>query len=224
MRIIVINRKGINMKELSIIFDLDGTLWDTTEVAYKSANLVAEKYNLPKIEMKTIKNSMGQTREYNARLYFPTIELNEAIKLLEESSKQSRDLLKKGSGVIYPDVEKVLNDLSIKMDLYIVSNSSSPDYINTFRGYLDCDFKDTLAAGSLGLDKANGIKYIIEKNKIQEAIYVGDTEIDKISAAQANIPFIYVDYGFGKVENCKYNINNINELENEILRVIDKHT
>lgn len=207
------------MKELSIIFDLDGTLWDTTETAYKSANLISKKYNLDKIEMKTIKNNMGQTREYNAKSYFPNVDIEEALKFLDEASSQNRELLKKGLGIIYPDVSKVLYDLSKKMDLYIVSNSSSQDYVNTFKKYLNFDFKDTLAAGSIGMNKSNGIKYIIEKNKIKKAIYVGDTELDEISASEANIPFIYVEYGFGNVANCKYKISNINELENEILKI-----
>lgn len=43
-----------------LIFDMDGTLWDTTETTYEAANIVADRYEEVKpFEMVTIKRGMG---------------------------------------------------------------------------------------------------------------------------------------------------------------------
>ena len=46
----------------SIIFDLDGTLWDTTVQVNEVWNKIAKKYNL-EISSERIKDIMGMTKE-----------------------------------------------------------------------------------------------------------------------------------------------------------------
>jgi phosphoglycolate phosphatase len=36
---------------------------------------------------------------------------------------------------------------------------------------------------------------------LQSPVYVGDTTGDRDSAAKAGVPFIYANYGFGKVDD-----------------------
>ncbi len=44
----------------SVIFDLDGTLWDSTEIELKSINDIIEKeYNISTITLEQLKNVMG---------------------------------------------------------------------------------------------------------------------------------------------------------------------
>ncbi len=42
------------------------------------------------------------------------------------------------------------------------------------------------------------IKLLMERNKIQNAIYVGDTIGDYKATVSANVPFVYAKYGFGE--------------------------
>ena len=64
---------------------------------------------------------------------------------------------------------------------------------------------------------------VIKENNIDKAIYVGDTENDRVAAEGANIPFIQCLYGFDEDLNCKYKINNINEL-NKLVDEVFKET
>jgi len=40
---------------------------------------------------------------------------------------------------------------------------------------------------------------VVERNNLKNAVYVGDTEKDRISAKTANCGFIHAAYGFGEV-------------------------
>ena len=60
----------------------------------------------------------------------------------------------------------------------------------------------------------------MEKEKITDAIYVGDTKKDQESAKEAKIPFIYAKYGFGKNIESQYEIAHIKDLPKIIELVI----
>ena len=53
-------------------------------------------------------------------------------------------------------------------------------------------------SGRTGLDKGSNIRLIMERNNIQSAVYIGDTEGDEKASRIAGIPFIFASYGFGK--------------------------
>jgi len=51
-----------------------------------------------------------------------------------------------------------------------------------------------------------------ERNHLKNPVYVGDTQGDCDGARLAKIPFIYVDYGFGKVNEYDYIIKEVADL------------
>ena len=58
----------------------------------------------------------------------------------------------------------------------------------------------------------NNSSLIMRSNGVSEAVYVGDTELDMISAGQAGIPFIHAAYGFGGADAPDGVIRDIREL------------
>lgn len=200
------------MNNIGILFDLDGTLWNTIIPTHKAANDIAKDNNLKEITLDTIIDGMGKDKIYNAKNYYPEVDLNKALELLDQSSQKCTEYLKNKEAIIYENIEKTLQTLSKKHDLYIVSNSFDNDYINTFKSYLDVNFKDFIAAGALNINKTEAIKLIIKRNNIDKAIYVGDTKLDYDSSKEANIPFIYAKYGFGNIDKYEYSINDIKDL------------
>ncbi len=198
----------------SVIFDLDGTLWEVIESTYESANIIANKYNLKEISKETICKVFGLNKEECAKLYFPYMKLDESTKLVDEIAIINIRNLKKNGGNVYPNVKEVLNTLVDKYDLYIVSNTAEIEYIRAFLKLSNAEncFKDYIAASSLNISKANAIKKLIDDYKIEKAVYIGDTIIDLEAAYANNIPFVQAKYGFGENLNTDYSINEIKEL------------
>ena len=54
--------------------------------------------------------------------------------------------------------------------------------------------------GTKGNPKAENIKDIVTDYELKWPVYVGDTMGDFDSATKAGVPFIFANYGFGKVE------------------------
>lgn len=72
--------------------------------------------------------------------------------------------------------------------------------------------RDHECFGNTGMNKGENIKLLLERNNLDDAVYVGDTQGDYEAAVFAGIPFIFAGYGFGSVENYHTAINDIKEL------------
>jgi phosphoglycolate phosphatase len=199
----------------SIIFDLDGTLWDSREAIAISWNQVFEgmEEGSIKITKDDLTAMMGlQIDEIGERL-LPKITPERRKELLSECGVVENKYLIEHGGILYPNVEDVLENLSKKYKLYIVSNCQE-GYIEAFLQYyglerLILDFENP---GRTGLLKGENIKLVMERNNLKNPVYVGDTQKDKEAAELAGIPFVYATYGFGEVHKSDYTINSFKEL------------
>jgi phosphoglycolate phosphatase len=54
--------------------------------------------------------------------------------------------------------------------------------------------------GTKGNPKSENIKDIVNDYHLSAPVYIGDTIGDYDAATKACVPFIFADYGFGKVE------------------------
>ena len=196
------------MKFDSIIFDLDGTIWDSAETCTEGWNIALKDIlNLERqLETREIRSVMGKTLDEIEDLIFADIEPKEKRTATRRvcTECQMKVLAKKG-GNLYPKVEETLKKLSSEYKLFIVSNCEN--------GYLDAFFTahglgkyftDYEYWEHTGLSKAENIRLVMDRNSLKNSIYVGDTPHDALSAKTAGIPFIHASYGFAKVEEGKY--------------------
>lgn len=194
----------------SIIFDLDGTLWISTEVVIKAWNHVLNEHKevQQKISKADIEGVMGlQIKEIGKKL-FPDLNEEMQSKLLKNCCDLECQYLSKYGGQLYDNLEKTLIELSTKYKLFIVSNCQC-GYIEAFFSAhkLDKYFLDFENPGRTNLSKGENIKLIIERNNLKNPVYIGDTEGDLKAARFADIPFIYAKYGFGEVSEYDYAID-----------------
>ena len=199
----------------SIIFDLDGTLWDSTKVLSKAWSEVCE--NNEEVNRTITEEELGsvmglQMHEVAAKL-FPDLDGATQAKILDLCCIEEEKLLLKEGGILYKDLESVLEKLSKTYSLFIVSNCQC-GYIETFIQYhkLGKYFKDFECAGNTKLLKGENIKGVMERNELKHPVYVGDTQGDCDAAKLANIPFVFASYGFGKVDSYDYVIEEVSDL------------
>ena len=199
----------------SIIFDLDGTLWNAVDVTLKAwQSTLAGRTDIQKpITKEDLEALMGlQIKEFAAKL-FPYLSTELQMKVAKDCSGGECDWIKREGGVLYPKLKETLKSLSEKLPLFIVSNCNY-GYIDVFLEYHDLKsyFVDFEYAGNKGLLKGENIKKLMERNNLKHPIYVGDTEGDFDGAKLANIPFVFASYGFGKVKKYDYIIKEISDL------------
>ena len=211
------------MDRKAIIFDLDGTLWETIDSTYVSLNTIAKNHNCDEISKELVLKNFGNSKVASAKLLFPKQNQEDAFKYLDESDVINVQNLTTNGGYLYPGLEETLFTLQQDYDLYIVSNTKTKKYIESFliSSRLFKYFKDYVAASEIILSKGNAIIKLMDDYYIKEAIYVGDTKKDKESAEIANIPFIQCLYGFGEDLNCKYKINDIKELPDCVNKIFN---
>jgi phosphoglycolate phosphatase len=203
------------MKLDGIIFDLDGTLWNSSEVVLKAWNqILSEKKEIKKpITKDEMKSIMGLQLWQIGEKLFPYLEKEDRLRLMEVCCDYENELIKIEGGVLYPRLEETLQQLSEKYKLFIVSNCQC-GYIEAFFHYhgLEKFFTDIECAGKTGLSKGETIKLVMKRNGIEKAIYVGDTQGDCDAAKLSGIPFIYASYGFGDVKEYDYILKEISEI------------
>ncbi len=195
----------------SIIFDLDGTLWDTSKEIEQIWKKVAQDYYIEVNEEK-IKQIMGFTKKEIIEYLFKG-NSEKGNEFITECQENENKYLRKNGGYIYKNTIKTLKDLSKNYNLYIVSNCQS-GYIEAFLEHYSIEeyFKDYECSGNTGLNKEENIKKLIKKNKILKAVYVGDTINDYKSAHKNRLHFIWAEYGFGKCDKYYKKIRDIYEL------------
>jgi phosphoglycolate phosphatase len=199
----------------SIIFDLDGTIWDPIDTVLSAWNSVIRKNNLINRELtrKDFEGTMGLQMNEISRKLFPDLPNTERQKLIKDCFEVEQSILEKTGGVLFHNVENVLKELSQKYKLYIVSNCQD-GYIEAFYKFhrLDKYFLDFENPGRTGLSKGENIKLVIDRNNLSNPVYVGDTQGDLEAAKFADIPFIYAEYGFGQVSEYDMRVKSFEEL------------
>ncbi len=205
------------MSKNGILFDLDGTLWDSCVAIMPSWQKVMEAHNIkrPPITQEEMNGYMGKTVEQIAPLMLPELSLKDAINLMKEGCQEELEELRRNGATLYEGIIETLKELSKDYNLYIVSNSQD-GYIQAFVEHYELHdiIKDFECAGRTGKCKGDNISSVIERNDITKAFYVGDTILDKEAADKAKVPFVLASYGFGDVKNPDYILNKPADLIN----------
>lgn len=189
------------MKTDGIIFDMDGTLWDTCQVVADSWTNAVKDCGIDKdFSVALIRSCMGMMMEDFVEKCMPEIDRQTRMACAGKCFEYENSYLAKHGGVLFPRVIETLSKLQEKYPLFIVSNCQAGYIEAFFEGHKTAGFfKDYENPGRTGLAKAENIRLICERNKLQAPVYVGDTAGDLEACQKAGVPFIYAAYGFGEV-------------------------
>lgn len=209
------DKKGKEMKK-GIIFDVDGTLWDACAVIADSWNDYLKKYVTDmelSVTEEDVRKVMGMTMKDIADTCFPMIEETRREKIANEIFQYEVDYMKEYSGNIYPDTVEIMRELAKEYHIYICSNCQL-GYIDDFikhAGVADI-VEDFVCYGDTEKTKDYNIRLVVERNQLDAAVYVGDTQGDYNSTCKAGLPFIFAGYGLGEVNEEVTTISCMKEL------------
>ena len=166
-----------------IIFDIDGTLWDSTDSVAASWNrAIRENTSLDlTLDAGILSGLFGNLRDH--------------------------------PGVVYDGVADTIRKLYEKYPLFIVSNCQLGYIEVTMKGAgIESFIKDHLCFGETQVSKGETLLMLMERNNLKSPVYVGDTQGDADACRFAGIPFIFAEYGFGDVPDAETRIRSFLEL------------
>ena len=211
----------------TVIFDLDGTLLYTLEDIMDSVNDALSKFNLPTITIEQTlsyvgrgaKSLMEQATKLPAGEEFDKI-FDYFIKVYENNSNEKTRL--------YDGLDELL--IKLKKDgfkLAIVSNKPNEATQAVYKQLLSKYNFDFVVGNILGVFKPKPDKSCVDyclqnlNSKAEECIYVGDSDVDVLTAKGSNLDGVGVLWGYRTKEEllavgCTRFANNAKELEEYI--------
>ena len=188
-----------------LLFDLDGTLWDSAGPVAEAWNEVFQREDpsLVPLTVDDIHGVMGMTMKEIGETLYPDFRSPKREAIFDECCVYEVEYLHSHCGTLFPDFRPVMEALKAEgYDLAVVSNCQ--------RGYVEAFLASSGAADLFidyeewertGLSKGENIRLVMERNHYAKGVYIGDTKKDQEAARQAGIPFIHAAYGFGEAEN-----------------------
>ena len=190
-------------KNLTILFDLDGTIINTAPDLMAAHNHVMRKFGYEEKKMADIKSLAGKgawvmmQRSFKEKIHDENLKKNmtkEFIdfysKNIDKNSKPIKGLIeflkwaksnKINMAICTNKQERLANDLLTKLDLI--------KYFDFVAGSDTFDFNKPDAR------HLTNVVEILEGN-LKKTIMVGDSEVDEMAAMNANLPFILIEGGY----------------------------
>ena len=180
------------MKYESLIFDIDGTLWDSRALVAEGYNIQLRKegYDHLCTNAEELRSLFGKVMTEIADVLLATVPVPERYALMERCMATENFYLEENECHIgYPLVKETLTELAKKHRLFIVSNSQ-------------CGYPE------LCMDKL-GIRDLFSGH-----MCFGDTQGDYEAAVIAGTPFVWCAYGFGTPDDYVLKVDAFEELKN----------
>lgn len=185
-----------------ILFDLDGTLTDSSPGIINSIIYALEKYNISVDDMSVLKKFLGPPLHESFKEFygFDDEKAMEAVKYYREYFS-TKGLLE---NEVYDGIYELLKCLLDNGKRLILATSKPQQFTDRIMCHFDLAKYFEFVAGS-NMDgtrskKADVIEYALQKCKIKDksrVVMVGDRKHDIIGANAVGIDSIGVEYGYG---------------------------
>ena len=191
------------------IFDLDGVLID-------SKHMMEQSWNICELEHKLTQ----PFEEYFKHIGMPFRDILKVIGI-EDNHDAIKHTYDKASIELmeyclefYPGVEDTLRELKKHAKLGVVT-SKTAERTRLILDKLDIEFDYVVSpkTGLRGKPAPDQIMFCLAMLNVdpQDAVYVGDMQVDYWASERAGIDFIHATYGYGNVK-CEHSVDQIKQL------------
>lgn len=192
----------------TIIFDLDGTLLNTLDDLKDSTNYALEKYGYAERSFDEIRSFVGNgIRKLIERALPADVSEDEFTNVYESFKAHYRIHCNDKTGP-YPGILELLEELKSRGIVCAIASNKSHSSVITlkeiyFEGYIQ------EAAGAVDGKPTKPDPYMVSnlmKNLDcipEETLYVGDSQVDVMTAANAGLDLVAVSWGFRTEEELK---------------------
>ncbi len=218
--------KDANMKYRLVIFDLDGTLLDTLEDLYKSVKFALKRSNFLPRTREEVKSFVGDGVPKLIERAAPSGATKEDLDRLYADFTAHYEIHCADHTKPYAGITELLDCLQQEgIRLAVVSNKDDYAVKSLCEQYFNGVF-DAAVGGSADVRKKpapDTVNRVLQLLNVpaEEAVYVGDTNVDIQTAQNAKMPCISVSWGFRSVEHLLENgAKNIVHTSRELLQQI----
>ena len=183
--------------KVGILFDLDGTLLDTLEDLYNATNHILRRFGCPERTLEEIRQFVGNgarvqiTRSLPGRADDPPLE-----RVLQEYQDYYNATCKDGTTGPYPGVMDALEKLKEKYPVAVVSNKPNLAVKALCKKYFSDVYAQGVTEACPRKPAPDMVRIAMESIGVDACVYVGDSEVDVLTAQNAQVPCLSVLWGF----------------------------
>lgn len=200
-----------------IIFDMDGTLVDSSITIVNAINYVRAKLNLEEMPRELILAKVNDP-DLNPALFFYEEESfsaeHEAWFSEYYTNHHEKEL------ELYNGIEKLLEELKEKGYRFAIATNAYRDSTLQSLGYLNVvDYFESITCYD-DVGRGKPAPDMLEKNlndlklEAKEALFIGDSERDLLAAQSLKMDYLMVNWGFSDYDDA---LHSVDELKQKIL-------
>lgn len=192
--------KSICQNKKNYIFDLDGTLLDTSEGILESVIYTIKKLNLAMLPEETLQTFIGPPVQmsFKDKYGMSTDEAQNAGEIFRDYYKSEALMKAKPFQGIYDTLENLLK----RGKKLAIATYKREDYALLISQHFGFDKYCKSIHGADNFNQLRKSDIIVMcmtelSGQISDSVYIGDTKHDALGAQEAGIDFLGVTYGFG---------------------------
>ena len=201
-----------------IIFDMDGTIIDSSAIISNSINYVRSKLGLPPMERKVILEAVNDTSIHRPKFFYGVEEYEPRhVEWFREYYSQNHHK----ETVLFTGIKELLEELRPHFRYALATNAYKDSAMQILK-HLDLEkYFDLIVCGD-EVKHPKPAPDMIEKivdhfgSKKNEIVLVGDGKTDEEAAKNAGIPFIKVNWGWQRYEDA---VESVEELKERLLQL-----